>query len=386
MPGTAPSYDWVMDPKGDLVLIVGPEQKRFQVCSRTMARTSDYWKTLLYGPFKEGRSNNQPADGKEWEVKLGEDTPQTLKIILDIIHGNIDAVPATLNHDELVALTKATNYFGMTHALRPHWRAWYAKLPDASIDFERLVCVLQIARELGDFNSFVAATETLAINSYEDAKLDILCYSPHDAASHSNGVKDPTKPSTLNPVPAASQGALQVLDDNKILVDLGILGKLCTVFSYSDFSPLTVPPFFAGVIQGIRDEHLKGISQVVVSAMEKLVSPGGTTCAAKTREISCACTMLGALHKTLHFRGLKVNDLLMTDTHAGKTAKQWLEEVRAIREEAIVLSGLPDVRQHALCEPFKRPGMFVTMISAGLTESLQRKDFDMKAKASGIKV
>ncbi|KAJ4397870.1 hypothetical protein N0V93_002107 [Gnomoniopsis smithogilvyi] len=53
-----------IDPYGDLKLIAGED------------------KTLLYGAFAEAK----PSDGRDWRVKLPEDHPGGLEVILNLIH------------------------------------------------------------------------------------------------------------------------------------------------------------------------------------------------------------------------------------------------------------------------------------------------------------
>lgn len=51
----------VIDPRGDLKLIA-KGNIIFQVCSRTLARAAPFWDTLLYGPFCEGKEQQQDTD------------------------------------------------------------------------------------------------------------------------------------------------------------------------------------------------------------------------------------------------------------------------------------------------------------------------------------
>ena len=83
-----PNRRVVMDPDGDLILLVGcetqsPEQEVL-VCSRSMRRASPVWKKMLYGNFKEAK----PAQG-QWTVSLPDDEPEPM---LTILH----AVPRTI--------------------------------------------------------------------------------------------------------------------------------------------------------------------------------------------------------------------------------------------------------------------------------------------------
>lgn len=73
----------VVDPHGDLRLIVGEERVVFQVCSRTLARSSPVWEAMLYGPFSEGKEQQKSQD---WKVALPDDNPDAMHMILLVVH------------------------------------------------------------------------------------------------------------------------------------------------------------------------------------------------------------------------------------------------------------------------------------------------------------
>jgi hypothetical protein len=84
----------VLDPRGDLTLLVGQEGKvGFLVCSRALARSSPYWENMLYGPFEEGK--DQQRDGTRWTVDLPEDNPDALRVCLRAVHCKFDIIPRT---------------------------------------------------------------------------------------------------------------------------------------------------------------------------------------------------------------------------------------------------------------------------------------------------
>lgn len=80
-----------INPHGDLKLIVGDDKVCFVVCSRALSRSAPVWKTMLYGPFMEGK----PTDGRDWKVTLPEDCPDAIEIILNIVHwpGKPEKIP-----------------------------------------------------------------------------------------------------------------------------------------------------------------------------------------------------------------------------------------------------------------------------------------------------
>lgn len=112
-----------IDPDGDLTLAVGANNIRFLVCSKTLSRSAPFWKTCLYGPFLESR----PAAGQDWEVKLPEDNPRGLHILLLLVHGLGHKLPP-INLRLAFETTVLSNKYGMTHALWAVAKTWLQDL------------------------------------------------------------------------------------------------------------------------------------------------------------------------------------------------------------------------------------------------------------------
>ncbi|KAL1840022.1 hypothetical protein VTJ49DRAFT_893 [Mycothermus thermophilus] len=115
---TPPHEDPIsIDPDGDLILRVGVDfsRQQFKVCSSTMRRASPVWKAMLFGPWKEAK----PAAGT-WIVDLPEDDADRLRVLLDILHGNFDAVPEKI--DDVLHLAKTLDIadkYDMISRIRP---------------------------------------------------------------------------------------------------------------------------------------------------------------------------------------------------------------------------------------------------------------------------
>ncbi|KAK4193214.1 hypothetical protein QBC35DRAFT_468892 [Podospora australis] len=77
----------ILDPDGDLKIAVGADhstdEHTFRVCSATMRRASPVWKAMLFGPWVEAK----PKNGDPWSVKLPDDDPEALGVLLAIVHG-----------------------------------------------------------------------------------------------------------------------------------------------------------------------------------------------------------------------------------------------------------------------------------------------------------
>ncbi|KXH34838.1 hypothetical protein CSAL01_00419 [Colletotrichum salicis] len=112
-----------IDPDGDLTLVAGQQtgkpEKSFHVCASALRRSSQVWKKMLFGPFKESK----PAFGP-WLVNLPEDDPDALEIILNIIHANFPLVPNTPDLFELYEIFQMANKYDMIPALKPWAVAW----------------------------------------------------------------------------------------------------------------------------------------------------------------------------------------------------------------------------------------------------------------------
>ncbi|KAF6804509.1 hypothetical protein CSOJ01_10169 [Colletotrichum sojae] len=136
------------DPDGDLILRVGPDlsTSKYQVCSKTLSRSSVVFKTMLYGPFLESR----PTDGSEWTVQLPDDDAAAMAVFLSIIHGMFHLTPNTLPLKELYNLLTLTEKYDATDRLRP----WAASWLEAVKDQREGPWLLGIAWELGAIDLF----------------------------------------------------------------------------------------------------------------------------------------------------------------------------------------------------------------------------------------
>ncbi|KAB5531380.1 hypothetical protein GE09DRAFT_1228182 [Coniochaeta sp. 2T2.1] len=97
---------------------------------------------MLYGGFSEAR----PATG-DWRVKLPEDDPEALALLLNIIHGRFEAVPLVLPNSKIYKITVLSNKYDLTQVLRPWARRWTERFVEHSAHSAQ---VAWIAWELGD--------------------------------------------------------------------------------------------------------------------------------------------------------------------------------------------------------------------------------------------
>ncbi|KAI0431611.1 hypothetical protein F5Y09DRAFT_184574 [Xylaria sp. FL1042] len=117
-----------LDPRGDLCIDVGMyPAESFMVCSRTLARVSPFWDKMLYGEFIESKKPPPQDDSLEWTVKLPEDNPTAMGLLLRIIHSRFDVVPGyedLLYVRDLYDICVIADKYDMAHVLQPRARGW----------------------------------------------------------------------------------------------------------------------------------------------------------------------------------------------------------------------------------------------------------------------
>ncbi|GKT40278.1 uncharacterized protein ColSpa_00459 [Colletotrichum spaethianum] len=139
-----------VDPDGDLVLRAGQQteepEKSFRVCTSALRRSSQVWKKMLFGPFKESK----PAFGT-WLVNLPDDDPDALGILLNIIHANFPLVPTAPSLAELYEVFRMANKYDMIPALKPWANAWLevAESYATTADGRSMAALTYVAWELG---------------------------------------------------------------------------------------------------------------------------------------------------------------------------------------------------------------------------------------------
>ncbi|KLU84623.1 hypothetical protein MAPG_03663 [Magnaporthiopsis poae ATCC 64411] len=112
------------DDSGDLQLIVGaegsPEITTFTVCSRALSRGSPVFRRMLNGPWTE----KQPLDGSAWTVKLPEDHPSSMRVLLGILHAHFRHVHPIWPILQLYQLCVCADKYDITQPLSPWAASW----------------------------------------------------------------------------------------------------------------------------------------------------------------------------------------------------------------------------------------------------------------------
>ncbi|KAI1359304.1 hypothetical protein F5Y08DRAFT_332445 [Xylaria arbuscula] len=176
---TLPPAKSYLDPDGDLCIQVGESPATsFVVCSRTLARSSSYWNAMLNGEFKESKKFCSES-GSERTIKLHEDDPKPMALLLNIVHSRFDQVPSyesIIDIRYLYEISVLTDKYDMTHVLRPWARGWLRSTQHLStwpgLSLREQYCHerLWISWELGDTTNFEKIANILLLNSSTSAE------------------------------------------------------------------------------------------------------------------------------------------------------------------------------------------------------------------------
>ncbi|RPB26216.1 hypothetical protein L211DRAFT_781865, partial [Terfezia boudieri ATCC MYA-4762] len=119
------------DPDGDVFLVIPSEGTahtvRFQVNSHSLCLASSVFHAMFgaNATFKEGNAlRNRDAGSPPIEIKLGDDDPKALAILLRIIHLQFNWVPKTLKYDQLYKVAIVCDKYDMREILGPWLYQW----------------------------------------------------------------------------------------------------------------------------------------------------------------------------------------------------------------------------------------------------------------------
>lgn len=314
----------VFDPRGDLRLIVGSDQIAFQVCSRALARSSEYWETLLYGAFAEGQG--QQEAGSDWVIPLPEDRPEGLRILCLAVHGRFDALPGKITHGELLYLTVLADKYNMISSLKPFWKGWLKELDyitDSTPAADELLDYLSVCYKLGYGRGFRKAFVYV-----------VKCAAAHgDGRLYIDGDQDH-----------------DIYGDDHVWLRDKVLGQ--TPFAGGDvLNESDADPNVEGVRRG-REIVLTIICTKIQRGILSLIFESG--CTAETPSKVCNCTMLGSLVRAMASRKL---DRWFNDRMEGvadsitSCVSDFSSLLAELREEAVAARESFDW-EHGECRPW----------------------------------
>ena len=144
---------------GDVILVVGPHNKKIQVCSSVLKNASKYFR-VMFGPhFAEGQ--NLDSDNPK-EVSMTEDNAHALEVICNVIHLRNDAVPHCLSPKEIFEIATAADKFDCVVALRYASAIWLN--PKGVEDILKLGYLMAAAYILDDAQAFGDITISMMLH------------------------------------------------------------------------------------------------------------------------------------------------------------------------------------------------------------------------------
>ena len=115
--GRASSPATVMDPGGDVILVVPFDQGKisFQVNSGMLCLASPVFRAMLRlnSNFKEASALHAFSSGSLFEITLKEVNPKALAVVLRVIHMKYDSVPKSLDEDQLYEVAVVCDKYDM---------------------------------------------------------------------------------------------------------------------------------------------------------------------------------------------------------------------------------------------------------------------------------
>jgi hypothetical protein len=120
----------VIAPNGNVILVVGPHERRIQVSSSVLQNASKYFCNMFGPHFLEGQDlgGNDPK-----EIVMPDDDANVLEIICNIFHLRNDAVPETLSPTVILEIAVAADKFDCIVAIKLASTLWLVPKENHSI-------------------------------------------------------------------------------------------------------------------------------------------------------------------------------------------------------------------------------------------------------------
>lgn len=146
-------------PTGDILLIVGEADniKRFTVNSAALRMASKVFEAMLSPKYAEGQAlatnSTSPC-----EIKLEDDDPKCMGIVLDFIHLRHNSLPQRVDSDDIVSFAALVDKYFLHEALKLGLDQWL--IPGEHDDCHKF---LQAAIILGHAESVKKTTEMMIL-------------------------------------------------------------------------------------------------------------------------------------------------------------------------------------------------------------------------------
>ena len=145
---------------------------RFKVSSKHLSLVSPVFKALLRGGFAEGQKKNA---GMLTEVRLHDDHPAALWLLLLIIHGQPKKVPASVSLETLIPISILVDKYELHEVAEVTTDVWFSSLEKEVMSkddhcFEeivQLVCISWVFRKPDMFFNMTHMTMLYSVGSLE---------------------------------------------------------------------------------------------------------------------------------------------------------------------------------------------------------------------------
>ncbi|KAL2677288.1 hypothetical protein Neosp_011057, partial [[Neocosmospora] mangrovei] len=98
-------------PDGNMMLLVGPKQKKIQISSHSLCKTSPVFKTMLTSNLEEGKTFRE-IKGAPAEIKLPDDYPEMVYNAFSALYGG-DEMASRLSPDQVYDVAVLANKYCM---------------------------------------------------------------------------------------------------------------------------------------------------------------------------------------------------------------------------------------------------------------------------------
>lgn len=165
-PTTLSSQTIVLEDVGDCVrLVIGKEKQAVKVSRAVLMVLSPVLRAMVSGPYREGSSDNR-------EIKLPEDDPKALLLVLRIGHFKTKALPKDISFQELYQLAIVCDKYDTVSVVRPYFDKW-AEVYTALVEEPGYEEWMLIAWTFGMKDVYLKITNCLLLNlSLENSSLN----------------------------------------------------------------------------------------------------------------------------------------------------------------------------------------------------------------------
>ncbi|KAK3392787.1 hypothetical protein B0H63DRAFT_504838 [Podospora didyma] len=342
----------ILDNRGDLILVVGTQKKKFQVCSRTIARASAELEKHCREstPHSEDYTHDSDAVATHRRVYLPKIDPHALHVVLIIIHGSPTQIFPKLTDLWLLRdVLIVTHHFDMTDCLAPVAAKWLKKTYDKDVlRHEAVAAQLWITYQLGHLGCVKQTITNMVMSARLNPSGELIGYGAADTQKY-------CKHDTLK--------ALGILD--QIQECRGNIMTHLVRMVETAVERLTRPPL----------QKRGGAAQPTENGDD--VIDTGAVCRAKSSYIRCDCAMLGAMHRAIAAEGWNSVDL--------NCSPQWLyKKIQKMTRMAQAWAELPAA--HAECDPFggQLPDLMDICHAAVETIPFDESEFVKRGNAVGF--